>query len=88
MTATPTELATHEQASLHAVNFAIIELLIQPEYGQDFIDECVREFQPDTNMFINGEAIGTRVDAKLREMARPLIEQLPAEFQERYEKYL
>lgn len=59
-----------------AVTVAIVELLISPEYGQDWLRELVRDDERDLT---DGEveAVGIAVDRTLDQLAIPFVESLP-----------
>ncbi len=62
---------------------AIIELLLRPEYSNDFLEECME----DANVEITDEAteaVDSEVLSALRELAAPFIAELPTELRERY----
>lgn len=84
MTATPEEAATQETKTVAAINHIIVELLVSPEYGMDFITE-LREYHGST---VSDGQVDDRVTAILRDLARPFIEALPEETRENYKKFL
>lgn len=84
MTATPAEAQAAEEKTTAAVNQAVVELLVSPEYGLDFI----AELQDAQQSRAADEAVADRVDAILRELAKPYIEALPEATREHYKKFL
>ena len=86
MTATPEDLARHEQAVQNAVNVTIVEMLLRPEYSMDFIEECIEDFQPDSNLRIDPDIVAARMDAALADLAKPFLDALPAEVRERRQR--
>lgn len=65
------------------VTHAIVELLISPEYGQDWLRELVAENERDlSNEEI--EAVGVAVDRTLDQLAIPFVESLPESAREVY----
>lgn len=86
MTATPDERKRHEQAVQNAVNIGVVEMLLRPEYSMDFIDECVSDFQKDTNIRIDPDEVASRMDAALVALAADTLAALPAEHRAVYVK--
>lgn len=86
MTATPGDLARHEQSVQNAVNIAVVEMLLRPEYSMDFIEECIEDFQPDSNLRIDPDIVAARMDTALADLAKPFLDALPAETRERYQR--
>lgn len=78
MTATPAESKAHEQATQNAVNIAVVEMLLRPEYDMNFIAECVEDFQKDTNILIDPNVVADRLDAALVALAAEALAALPA----------
>lgn len=67
---------------------AVVELLIQPEFGDDFIRDACDTAGFTTISDDDVEAVTAAVIKKQKEMVRPLIAQLPADLQETYTDYL
>ena len=86
MTATPADRARYEQAVQNAVNIAVVEMLLRPEYGMDFIEECIEDFQPDSGLRIDPDIVAVRMDTALADLAKPFLDALPAEIRERYQR--
>lgn len=86
MTATPADRARYEQAVQNATNIAVVEMLLRPEYSMEFIEECVGDFQKDTNIHIDPNLVAEKMDAALADLAKPFLDALPADIRERYQR--
>lgn len=86
MTATPGDLARHEQTVQNAVNIAIVEMLLRPEYSMEFIEECVEDAQEGTAPSIDPGIVAERMDTVLADLAKPFLAALPTEIRERYQE--
>lgn len=78
MTATPAEHQAHERSTQNAVNIGVVEMLLRPEYSMDFIEECISDFQKDTNILIDPNTVADRLDAALASLAADTLASLPA----------
>lgn len=86
MTATPADRARYEQAVQNAANIAVVEMLRRPEYSMEFIEECIEDFQKDTNIHIDPDLVAEKMDAALADLAKPFLDALPADIRERYQR--
>lgn len=86
MTVTPDERKAHEEATQNAVNIGVVEMLLRPEYSMDFIEECVSDFQKDTNILIDPNVVAERLDAALVALATDALAALPTEHRAVYVK--
>lgn len=70
--------ATPEEAVQMAVNFAVIEMLLRPEYDMNFIEECVEDAQARTGLQVDPEVVAQQVNAALAELAENALAAIPA----------
>lgn len=84
MTATPEDLAARTAAEENAAVLGVIEMLLHPEYGMDWIAECASDFEADSTLPLDHGRIADALDKLLMDLAPAFIERLPAEIKTRY----
>lgn len=68
-----------------AVNIAVIELLVQPEYGNDWLTEILESQGVEvTDEVLN--QVNDTIYAALKTLAKPFIEALPEDLRKAYQK--